>query len=554
MNQTLKSRVWLALTVLTLFPLGFHFVLKSHAKSLFKLLDPYIDFFLFHDAKAIFVHLGFLAAALALALTRFPKTAFLKPQWESTAVKSIPFLFFIIAGLVALPVYQNTALTMDEYAAVFQAKIFAAGTWAGQIPPGLVSWVIHPFQGNYFLSANPSGQVMETYYPGYALLLSGFVKLGIGWLFNPMLGALLLWLVAKFSRKAFGVEETSLWAMGFMIAAPVFWMSSLSFYSMNCRLFFNLAFAYFLLAPTKKRVFAAGLCGGMAALAHNPFPHAVFALPWVISMVISKEGRRLLPYLALGYLPFALAGAIWVSALLRLQEEANGTRIIGIKGFTQYWDVRTALTPPPVKQWLTWFLWGITLCKILLWSGPGVIAFFGFGATQKHRACRLLLASLLCTFFAYNLAGNRLSQGFGWGHRYTYAAMASVWIIAAYWLTQQKTHPVIRRTAVFLILAGLFIDVPFRLLQARRFIAAQNRKVPCLSEHISHVCLLNREGTYYLSDRMQNDPFLRNKRVILLSQGKERDEAMMKKEFPEYEQIHWDGQNGIWRPRLASLR
>jgi len=39
---------------------------------------------------------------------------------------------------------------MDEYAAVFQAKIFAAGRLTAQLPPSIVDWLIPPgFNGRF---------------------------------------------------------------------------------------------------------------------------------------------------------------------------------------------------------------------------------------------------------------------------------------------------------------------------------------------------------------------------------------------------------------------
>ncbi|MGO9995978.1 MAG: hypothetical protein ACLPTF_26205, partial [Steroidobacteraceae bacterium] len=46
-----------------------------------------------------------------------------------------------VLGVGTLVVYHDYALCMDEYAAVFQSKIFAAGQITARLPPQLVSWL-----------------------------------------------------------------------------------------------------------------------------------------------------------------------------------------------------------------------------------------------------------------------------------------------------------------------------------------------------------------------------------------------------------------------------
>jgi len=46
---------------------------------------------------------------------------------------------------------------------------------------------------------------------------------------------------------------------------------------------------------------------------HNPFPHLVFALPWIGWLMVRRDGRiRDLAWLVLGYAPvLAVLGAGW---------------------------------------------------------------------------------------------------------------------------------------------------------------------------------------------------------------------------------------------------
>jgi hypothetical protein len=60
-----------------------------------------------------------------------------------------------LLALGAVFIYHNDAFCMDEYAAVFQAKTFAAGRLAAQLPPSVVNWLIPPGFNGAFLVAYP---------------------------------------------------------------------------------------------------------------------------------------------------------------------------------------------------------------------------------------------------------------------------------------------------------------------------------------------------------------------------------------------------------------
>ena len=64
------------------------------------------------------------------------------------------------------------------------------------------------------------------------------------------------------------------------------------YYSMQAHLTANLLFVWLLLKPTPYRAFGAGVVGSLALVLHNPFPHMLFAAPWIIAFARSKDQRR----------------------------------------------------------------------------------------------------------------------------------------------------------------------------------------------------------------------------------------------------------------------
>ncbi len=203
---------------------------------------------------------------------------------------------------------------MDEYAAVFQAKIFASGHLFAELPPSAVKWLVFPgFNGSFLFVSQETGRAVEGYWPGYALLLAPFEFFNVPWLCNALLAGLAIYLIYRITMDITGDRRAAGWAMLFSIASGTFWANAISLYSMQAHLTANLLFAWLLLQPTRGRCLAAGVVGSFALILHNPFPHAMFALPWIIALVLSADTRRYLFALILGYLPVTLGvGLSWL--------------------------------------------------------------------------------------------------------------------------------------------------------------------------------------------------------------------------------------------------
>ncbi len=213
----------------------------------------------------------------------------------------------------AIGIYKNYPLSMDEYAAVFQAQVFASGRLAAQLPPALVPWLIAPgFNGHFLLISTQTGRAIESYWPGFAFVLAPFQLLGIPWLCNATLAGLAVFLMHRITFDVTGDRRAAGWASLFAIASSAFWANAISYYSMQAHLTANLLYAWLLLKPTCARSVSAGLVGALALLLHNPFPHMLFAAPWLIALAQDGGTRRRLIPLALGYLPGIAVGLGWV--------------------------------------------------------------------------------------------------------------------------------------------------------------------------------------------------------------------------------------------------
>src|SRR4029079_17022210 len=129
-----------------------------------------------------------------------------------------------------------------------------------------------------------------------------FALLDIAWACNPLLAAGALVLIGRLAARLTGRRPAACWAMLLTLASPAFAGMALGYFSMTAHLFFNLLYVWLLL---ERRLLLAGVVGSFAPVLHNPWPHFLFALPW-IGWIAWHDGRRALLRLIAGYAPLTL--------------------------------------------------------------------------------------------------------------------------------------------------------------------------------------------------------------------------------------------------------
>ena len=437
------------------------------------------------------------------------------------------FIACITAALIAcaLLVYRGHPLSMDEYAPVFQARIFARGALVAHVPPELVQRLIPPIR--WFIEASPDGRLVSSYWPGFALLLAPFAWLGAPWLLNPLIGGATLLVIWRIARALWPDTAAAGWAVLLTAASPAFVVNAISLYSMPAHLLASLCFAALLLDPTPRRLFLAGAVGSLALTLHNPVPHTLFALPFIVALAVRPGRVGKLGALAAGYLPgIALLGAGWF--WVRAQIGGNPETVAGGAGALSVLTRLAFALPSASSFWSR----GVNLAELALWAVPGLLALACIGAVWRRSepAVRLLTASALLTAVAYVFVP--YDQGHGWGYRYFHAAWGALPLLAAGALEHPRAVAPLRKTALIGALASLLLGNGLRLGQVRSFIDSQLRQIPSAPAPARlEVVFLRPDRGYYTVDLVQNDPFLDGSRWILLSRGPDEDARLMAR-FP----------------------
>jgi hypothetical protein len=486
------------------------------------------------------------AAALALVevIARHP--------WRTALVA------FVALCLGALFVEHAHPLAQDEYAALFQSRVFAAGRLTAQFPPEMVARLIPPYYLNQFLYASmQSGEVASAYWPGFALLLAPFSLVKAPWACNPLLACLALVLMGRIAVRLSGEPRAAGWAMLLALASPAFTAMAMTYFSMTAHLLLNLAFAWLLLEKAPGRLVLAGALGSFALLLHNPLPHTLFALPWIAWLALQPDRYRNLLALAAGYAPLAFGiGFGWAFLLAGLQGPTHfgllahdDSPVHRLVNFFWGWFVRmhSALPAPGDAVLATRFA---ELVRLWTWAVPGLplLAAAGWWLARRDRRVLLLGLSFACSVLGYFLIG--FSQGNGWGARYFHPAWGVLPVLAALALVRPRPgHPCERLGGYVAVLAvlSLLAASALRATQIHGFVEMHLANRPVAAQGGRQIVFVAFKRSEFTMDLVQNDPFLRDPVWYMMSYGATRDADFMRNRFPGARREHIDARGSVWR-------
>jgi len=476
--------------------------------------------------------------------------------WIGTHPRSIAAAAAAVLCAGTLLIYRNHPFAMDEYAAFFQSQVFSAGRLAGQFPPELLDWLVPRWFQNYFLIVSPqSGAVASAYWPAFSLLLAPFTWLRIPWACNPVISACTLLVIHRLALEMLGDRQAAGFAVLATLASPVFFADGISYYAMPAHLLANGLYALLLLRPEPRRVFLAGLIGSVALTLHNPVPHMLFCVPWLFWVVRRERGERLLLWLCLGYTPLcALLGVGWALYCGHLAQAGGVSGVhAGVAAALQRYGAAFAL---PDSAVLLARLVG--LAKVWLWAVPGLVVLAIAGAWRRwgDTRFRLLVISALLTLIGYLFVP--VDQGHGWGYRYFHSAWLALPLLAAAALAPAAdslatpgraslfANLPTRTFAVACALLTLVFGVGQRAWQIHQLIALDLAQLPASAGPQPQVVFLDVRLMFYGADLVQNEPFLREHVIRMLSHGADADAALMKAHFPRYHRAAVERNATVW--------
>jgi hypothetical protein len=479
-------------------------------------------------------------------------------QWAGNRPLTIVVAASLLLASCALGIYHNHPLAMDEYAAYFQSRVFAAGELHGNFPVPQLDWLIPPGFQNYFLNVSRgTGSVAETYWPGFALLLAPFTFAGVPWLCNAVISALTILVIHRLALELFEDREAAGFALLLTIASPVIFANGISYYAMPAHLLANSLFALLLIRPTPLRAALAGVVGSLALVLHNPVPHMLFAAPWLVWITTRQCGMRLVAALVAGYLPLcALLGVGWFLFSARLVGEGLVFAAAPISLAHRAQTMIEIFSLPNSTVVLARL---IGIAKIWVWGVPGLVILAAVGAARwRHDVlCRLLTASATLTLLGYFFVP--VDQGHGWGYRYFHSAWMALPLLATAALfrpaqfAREASLPErlfedsdTKAFVLFCILLTLVFGVGLRAWQMQGFLERDLSQVPRYACAERRVVILDGRFSFYGADLVQNDPWLRDSETRMYSHGAVADEQMMARNYSEFRRVYADRYGTVW--------
>jgi hypothetical protein len=449
-----------------------------------------------------------LLAAFALAVWLTARRA--GTPVTPARIKVIPGALAVLAVVAAVAVLvvtlagtylimHSTPLSMDEFAAAFQARILASGHITAAVP---AEW--QPFASAlvpHFISYRAAEQVwLSSYLPAYAALRALFSTVGAEVLLNPLLAAISVLSLAGASARLWpGDMRRARIAILYLVTSAQFLLMSMTGYSWAAHLCFNLLWLYLVLRDDRVGLAAAPWVGALALGLHNPFPHALFAAPFLVRLLRTRRMGWIAYYAAI----YSGAALGWY----RLMAFSHAQ--VGRGGAIQEFGL------PSVEGY---FAQGMNLSLLLTWQAPAMALFLVAAfllIRSLKQAERDLMAGIVLSFAFYFVFPN--NQGHGWGYRYLYSVMGSAALLAAS-ATVALAGPagaVVRRLLIASSVAALFVQLPLRLLQAERFVRPYAATLDYIASRPADVVIVDPSSAYYGRDLIRNDPLSKTRPVTL---------------------------------------
>lgn len=412
--------------------------------------------------------------------------------WKPSIVL-IALVVLMVTWVGTFAVFRNYALSMDEFGADFQARLFAAGQYQVTVPEEWQPYVksLTPT----FIRYNPETHGwVSSYLPGNAAWRSLFVWIGVPSLANPLLAALTVLFLAATARNIWPGDHTKARLCALLISSSAaFIITSMTAYAWPAHLCLNVLWLYFY---TRNDRIGYGLTPwvGIAAMSlHQPIAHALFATPFLLRLLWRRQ---------------------WLWSLYFL-----GVYCLGILGCA-YWLELIAL-PGAVSQglWAFYFDWLYALVMesayvivLVAWQSPILTFLFllSWNVQNKDRGDFFndLRWSCLITFFFYWFSPN---QGHGWGGRYFYPVWGNVVLLSVLGWDRLK-EVMSEGMARTLLLAGLMfawlVQIPLRGWQVQQFVEPYARANAFLKSLPADAIILDTEGVWYACDLIRNGPRL----------------------------------------------
>jgi hypothetical protein len=406
---------------------------------------------------------------------------------------------FALTAAGTSAVMHATPLSMDEFVASFQSRMFAAGRITTNVSDDWrrLGGALTPI---YVAYDAQQGLWSPQYLPAYAALRAPFVELGLDRFVNPALAAASVLLVHACARRLWPDRPHRAWiAVVFLVSSSQFLFMSMTGYAMPAHLAANLAWLYAYTREDRAGWIAAPLIGVLALGLHNPFPHALFVAPFLVHLLLRRRWAWT-AYFASAY----LAGIMfwyWVALKVGMGGTTVSDNVFGMPSLLMALVQHLSLTL--VFSWQT-----PIFALALAWT---IVRWRSLSPMEK-----LLVPSVALSFLFFIMFPS--TQGHGWGYRYIYATLGNLVLLGAVGtdaLAASLGSAFVKRLVVASLVVTAAIQLPIRATQIERYVRPFARAHEYIASRDAEVVIVDPTSSWYGIDLVRNDPFLRNRPKVL---------------------------------------
>lgn len=370
--------------------------------------------------------------------------------------RSIVVLAVVCLGLllvlarVGLDAFPTSA---DEYAYILQAKTYALGRLWADPPP-----IADAFR--QLRVPEKAGMWISAYQPGWPALLSLAERVGAAlWIVNPLVGAASLAVFFAVARTR--VSDGLAWLATLALATSAFFLLNLASYFAHgfaalAGLLFVLGGRKYLASLDLRWALAAGAALGVLGLTRT-FNAAVFALPFVVALMMRPARWR-------GLVAFGLGGLPFLALLLAYNGAITGDPLIPV----QSWVQGEPLGAPGASS----SLFSVSrIVRLYLWTSPALVLGTVAAFVLLWRRRRLDFADWImpATLFAFVFYGG--DGAVQYGPRYLFEAWPPMILTAVSGLAiclEEADRPKRRAWAAAALLAHLAFQVGYAIPRVER--------------------------------------------------------------------------------------
>lgn len=469
--------------------------------------------------------LRILLALVALLLAAaFWRPAAVLAAWARPAAyrRRTILLTAILAGAVCLAgthlIFETYLLSYDEVMAAFDAEIFRSGRLIAPLRPEWQGYQ-HALAPSFLLPVPGEVAWVSAYLPVNAALRALVASAA-----SPILTGPLLLVVAVLALNGIGRRlwpdrpDAALVATLLLVTAPQVLVTAMTPYAMTAHLAFNLVWLWLFLRGGVLGHAGAAATGVLACGLHQVVFHPLFAAPFIALTLLERRWRLAAFYLAV----YAAAGLAWIlywQVLLAMS--GTGAADATTVGAGLYLRRVTALLGAFDPS--TFDLMTKNTLRFVAWQSPLLLPLAGLAWPALRRGERIacaLAAGIGLTLVTVTVL--LPFQGHGWGYRYLHGLVGSACLLAGRgWIAVTERAGASQLTAARGTVAGsclvaVLILVPIRAHDVHEFVAPYAAAYRAIASTDADIVALRAGETLYGRDLVRNDPFLRNRPIIVL--------------------------------------